>query len=80
MLYYRVKPENDQKRRYKFGRRVGLVVDGIYIGGELFTPSEVTREYRTHLVGMEREKLFDPVEISKRRVYWSFGARFAVEG
>lgn len=75
MLYYQVKPEHDQKTRYKYGRRGGLVHDGIYIGGELFTPKEVEREYKTHLVGLAPADLFNPVNVSKNTIYWFFGCR-----
>lgn len=79
MLYYQVKPENDQKTRYKFGRRGGLEWDGIYIGGELFTPAEMEKEYKTHLVGMPPDKLFNTVNVSKKSVYWFFGCRRSTE-
>lgn len=75
MTYYRVRKEYDQKPRMKYGRRGGLEWDSIYIGGELFTEKELEKEYKTHLVGLAPEKLFEKVEISKRRVCWFFGAR-----
>ena len=75
MLYYRIRKEYDQKPRMKYGRRGGLEWDSIYIGGELFTPKEVEKEYKTHLVGVPVEKLFEVVNVSKKSVYWFFGAR-----
>ena len=63
MLYYKVKSECDQKKR----------CDGsILIANELYTPRE-----------KERFAISDtavaPVQVSKRSVYFSFGARFEME-
>ena len=60
MKYYKVKPEADNRKRS----------DGsIYIANELYTPSEAKR-YNLNM------DYIDAVEVSKRRVYWCFGARF----
>ena len=60
MKYYKVKKEADQKRRK----------DGsIYIANELYTEKEAIRQH-LNLAFME------PVEISKNKIYWFFGARF----
>lgn len=60
MTYYKVKPEFDQKKR-----RDGSIL----IANELYTPRE-----------KERFNISDnaviPVQVSKRAVYWFFGARF----
>jgi hypothetical protein len=70
MLYYRVKPENDNKRRYKFHRGGGLEIDGIFVGNELYTPKEINK-YPGGVL------LCDPVNVSKKQVYFFFGARFS---
>lgn len=68
MTYYRVKVPDKVYR-----------LDGYLqtVGGELFTPTEFRKystpdKYGAHL----RPEWVDPVQISKRRVYWFFGARF----
>lgn len=60
MIFARIKPEYDQKRR----------VDGsIYIKNELLTLKQVEK-LRTP------EKYFTLEDISLRNTYWCFGARF----
>lgn len=60
MKYYKVKTEADNERRS----------DGsIYVANELYTPAEA----RKYNINMDH---VDAVEVSKRRVYWCFGARF----
>lgn len=76
MLYYRVKKEYDNATRYKWDTRRGrsgyVVSDGVFVGGELYTPCE-------------RAKLsngtwfFEEIRISKNKIYWFFGARFEGE-
>lgn len=68
MKYYRIPAALDQRPVYKrcaggwtFARHL--------IGGELYTAKECAR------YGLRLEAL-EELEISKRRVYWSFGARF----
>lgn len=67
MVYYRVKEQFDQA--YKNSK---VHDDNVYIGKELYTEKEV-----------EREKLnknyMEKIEVSKRKVYWNFGARFLIE-
>ena len=61
MLYYRVKPEADQKRRN----------DGsIYIANELYTPTEA-KKYKLNFEYLET------ISISRNQTYFCFGARFA---
>ena len=61
MLYYRIKPEFDQKKR----------CDGsILVANELYTQREKERFAIS-------DKAVDAVQVSKRSVYFSFGARFA---
>jgi hypothetical protein len=73
MKYYKVLPEYDQKPRLKFKRGGGLEIDGIYIQNELYTQRELLKylDYSNYVV---------PVNIPKSKVYFMFGARFAVEG
>lgn len=61
MKYYKVKPEADNRRRS----------DGsIYVANELYTEKEAEK--------FKLNKAFlDVVEVSKRSVYWFFGARFS---
>ena len=60
VLYYKVKPECDQKKR----------CDGsILIANELYTPREKER------LAISDEAV-NSVQVSKRSVYFSFGARF----
>jgi hypothetical protein len=70
MVYYRVKQENDNRTRFKFHRGGGLEIDGIFIGGELYTPKEIAK----YPGGVA---MCDPVEVSRKQVYFFFGARFA---
>lgn len=70
MKYYRVKPEYDNKTRYKFKRGGGLEIDGIYIKNELYTEKEIKK-----YLGFAR--YVDVVEIPKSKIYFFFGARFA---
>ena len=74
MTYYRVKPEFDNRARYKFVGHSNQKIraDGILIGGELYTGRERERIANA-------DKFFDAVEIPKNKTYWFFGARFAVK-
>lgn len=62
MMYYKVKPEHDNKR--KPGGRFD-----IYVANELYTDREITRNH------LNRDYM-EPVQISKKDVYFFFGARF----
>ena len=67
MLYYKVKPQYDNC--YKNPK----IHDGnIYVANELYTEKEVQKQ------SLNRNFL-EPVEVSKKKVYWFFGARFAAE-
>lgn len=72
MKYYRVRPEFDNKA---VGRNYYLV------GNELLTEAELrrlrTRYNRYYLVPLNFERIFEEVEVSKRSVYFFFGARFS---
>lgn len=67
MLYYRVKPQYDNC--YKNPK----IHDGnIYVANELYTEKEVQKQ------NLNRNFL-ESVEISKKKIYWFFGARFEQE-
>ena len=67
MLYYRVPARLDQHYRNP------SVHDGnILIGGELYTAKEMEKY---HLCKEE----FELINVSSRKIYWSFGARFLEE-
>lgn len=70
MIYYKVKPEYDQKTRFKFHRGGGLEIDGIYIKNELYTAREI-KKY------LGATSYCECVEIPKSKIYFFFGARFA---
>ena len=78
MNYYRVKPEYDQKQRIKDHRyTIKRKPDGIYVANELYTAGELEKFYLTEKQFYE---WFEHVIIPKNKVYWFFGARFAMEG
>jgi len=67
MKYYKVKPSCDQLG-YATGKR-GL---GHLIGKELYTQKEVSKIF----ISIAFKDAFDIVEISSKRTYFFFGARF----
>lgn len=73
MKYYRVKDENAGTRRYKYHRGGGLEIDGEYVKNELYT----ARELKKYIGGFT---ICEAVEIPKSKIYFFFGARFAMEG
>ena len=66
MLYYRVKPEFDCKHDYFTGYTT--------IKNELLTERERNSKFR-----YLSDDVFEIVEISKKKIYWMFGARFALD-
>ena len=67
MLYYKVKPQYDNCCKNP------KIHDGnIYVANELYTEKEVQKQ------NLNRSFL-EPVEVSKKKVYWFFGARFTAE-
>ena len=73
MKYYRVKPEYDNKPRYKWNNHRQGVPDGtVLIGNELYTPAEFKKIANC-------PEWFEKVEVSKFRTYCFFGARFEYE-
>lgn len=68
MKYYKVKQEYANNQYFsKAGNYLGF-----YIANELYTLREVIK-YNLNLAYLE------PVEVSKSKVYWSFGARFKMK-
>lgn len=63
MKYYRVKPEYDNKHDYFTGYTT--------VGNELLTKRERDTKFRYLM-----DEVFEEVEISKRKIYYLFGARF----
>lgn len=70
MKYYRVKPQYDNKVRYKWNNHRQGVPDSILIANELYTPKEFERLANC-------PAWFELVEIPKSKIYFYFGARFA---
>ena len=70
MLYYRVKPEYDNKKRYRWNDHGQGVADGsILVGNELYTPGEFRKIANS-------PAWFDKIQINKNKTYFFFGARF----
>ena len=72
MKYYKVRPEFDNKH---------VTADYFLVGNELYTTAELrrlesryNRYYRTPL---NFHRMFEEVEVSKRSVYFFFGARYS---
>lgn len=70
MLYYRVKPEYDNKTRYKWNNHGQGVPDSILVANELYTPAEFRKIANC-------PAWFEQVNIKKTSTYFFFGARFA---
>ena len=71
MTYYRVKAECDNRIKYVYvGKSNRVKQDGILVGNELYTPAERKRIANAYVY-------FDKVDVSPRKTYWFFGARFA---
>ena len=73
MKYYRVRPKFDNKQ---------VTRNGYYlVGNELYTPSELrkleTRYNAFYHTPLNFMRMFEEVEVSKRSVYFFFGARFS---
>ena len=64
MKYYKVKPQYDGKSKRSRGYE-----GEIYIANELYTAREVQKQ-NLNLTYMEEK------EISSKKIYWFFGARF----
>lgn len=73
MKYYKVRPEFDNKQ---------VARNGYYlVGNELYTPAELRRletRYKAYYRNpLNFSRMFEEVEVSKRTVYFFFGARFS---
>lgn len=69
MLYYKVRPEYDNKVRYTWNNHGQGVSNSILIANELYTPCEFKKIANC-------PAWFDMVEVKKSNVYFMFGARF----
>ena len=73
MLYYKVKPQYDNRTRYTWNNHGKGVSNGILIAEELYTPGEF-REIANC------PAWFDEIHINKNKTYFFFGARFEAKG
>lgn len=70
MLYYKVKKQYDQEKRYKWNNHgQGVWDQTILVANELYTPEEYKRLANC-------PAWFDAVEIPKSKIYFLFGVRF----
>ena len=67
MLYYKVKPQYDN-----YCKNPKIHDGNIYVANELYTEKEVQKQ------NLNRN-ILEPVEVSKKKMDWFFGARFAAE-
>jgi hypothetical protein len=73
MTYYRVKAEFDGYSKYEYiGNTYKVKSDSVLVGEELYTPAE-----RKKIANAD--KFFEQVNISQRKTYWFFGARFEMK-
>lgn len=71
MLYYRVKTPD---KLYRFNGYLQTVRN------ELYTPKEIAKYSVPDKHGLKmRLEWLEPVKVSKKRIYWCFGARFEYE-
>lgn len=83
MLYYRVKKEFDNVRRVRYAGRWRKAEYDVFVGGELFTPMEWKKIcdhgrviFRNRKKRVPIAEVVEAVEVSQRKIYWFFGARF----
>ena len=69
MKYYKVKKECSQKQIWHKGRRKP---SGYLVGNELYTEKETEKMF----INIAFKDCFDIVEISSKRTFFLFGARF----
>lgn len=70
MQYYRIPKELDGRQIYVRSKQKQIS----FAGGELYTLREL------EALGLEGwGKLLEAVEVSRKKIYWFFGARFAPE-
>ena len=70
MKYYKVKPESDQLPKWYKGKRTGFL-----IANELYTEKESEKIF----IRIAFNDCFDIVEISSKKTFWMFGARFGIK-
>ena len=73
MLYYKVKPEYDGRRRWIENDKGQVLVNGEYIGGELYTVRELSY-HRLSIIQMDN--MFTKINIPRTKTFKCFGARF----
>ena len=78
MTYYKVKPEHDNVKLLRYSGKYWYY-DGILVGNELYTEKELVKRRILTAFGVH-PGMFERVEISRKKIYWFFGARFAMEG
>ena len=76
MLYYKVKPCMAGRTRWREDLSHRVIADGEYKEGELFTVRELSY-YRLSIYAFENG--FEKVIVSKKRIYWAHGSRYARE-
>jgi hypothetical protein len=64
MVYYRVKPDADNRKKYVYvgSSNQKIKPDGILVAHELYTPRERERIANA-------DKFFEKVEISRKKIY-----------
>ena len=84
MLYYRVPLSFDNSRVLRRGKDNILRYTNIFLAGQaLYTEREIQKMRATYFETyrltrlLSRDEIFEPVEVSKKKVYWFFGFRFA---
>ena len=84
MLYYRVPQGFDNSRVIRHGKdNILRYTDIFLVGKALYTDQEIQKMratyFRTYRCGsfLLRDEIFEPVQVSKKKVYWFFGFRFA---
>lgn len=76
MLYYEVKKEFDNAPVLQFKNNKCYKI-GIWIDSELYTQKELDKMKSDGVI--IPYSYFNIVNISKRKIYWLFGARFKLE-
>lgn len=84
MLYYRVPQSFDNSRVLRRGKDSILRYTDIFLVGKaLYTEREIQKMRATYFETyhlrrfLSRDEIFEPVEVSKKKVYRFFGFRFA---
>lgn len=75
MQYYKVKADYDNIRLYRCEAGKYKYIRFL-IGGELYTEKELEKVLKNCTFLNAKNRCFDLVEISKKSIYWLFGARF----